>query len=294
MLTVDQEGGQVAQLSAVVSPWPTMRALGSVGDPGLAERVGVAIGRELRALGVDVDWAPVLDVDTNPDNPIINDRALSGDPKAVAELGAALVRGLQSVGVGACGKHFPGHGDTEIDSHLALPFIGHDPERLREIEWPPFTAAIAAGVGAIMTAHVVIEALDPDHPATVSQRTLAVLREEMGFGGVIVSDGIEMKALSERYSPQQIVTLGLNAGVDLFLACDPDGVMEHYLGLVHAVEQEEISHETLLEAARRVERWRRRFYRGPGSEEAIQRWVRCGEHQGLVEEIEERAGEAWG
>ena len=188
-----------------------MRHLGQLNDVALTQRVGKALAQELRAMNFDIDFAPVLDVDTNPKNPIIGDRAFSHDPKLVAAHGAALIKGLQENGVGACGKHFPGHGDTDVDSHLALPSVGHEMGRLRDIEWPPFAAAIKAGVGAIMTAHVVVEALD-EMPATLSHRALQHLRDELQFKGCIVSDDIEMKAVADQYTPTEMAELGLKAG----------------------------------------------------------------------------------
>ena len=196
LLSVDQEGGRVARMKSPATEWPALRELGASDDPALAERLGRALALELRAVGIDVDFAPVLDVDTNPDNPVIGDRAFGSRPEEVGRLGAAFVRGMQGAGVGACGKHFPGHGDTAIDSHLDLPSVEHDLERLRRVEWPPFAAAIEAGVDAIMTAHVLVPALDAEHPGTLSPEVLGRLRDELGFQGVIVSDDIEMKAVA--------------------------------------------------------------------------------------------------
>ena len=168
-VSVDQEGGRVARLKAPFTEWPPMATLGRSGDVQLAERFARALATELRAVGITLDFAPVLDVHTNPKNPIIGDRALAERAEDVARSGSAIVRALQAEGVAACGKHFPGHGDTSTDSHLELPLVEHPPERLREVEFVPFSAAIEAGVATIMTAHVLVPALDEQRPATLSQ-----------------------------------------------------------------------------------------------------------------------------
>lgn len=292
LCSVDQEGGRVARLREPATLWPPMREIGRLNDPDLVRRVAGALGRELRALNFDVDYAPVLDVDTNPKNPVIGDRAFGSNPRRVAALGAAFVEGLQAESVGGCGKHFPGHGDTELDSHLALPYVENELGRLREIEWPPFRAAIAAGVGAIMTAHVVVLPLDEHRPATLSRVVLQHLRGELGFGGVVVSDDVEMKAVLEHYEPRTIATEGLRAGVDVFLACQrPEVVLELYRGLVRAVEDEEITHEELLAAERRVLAWRRRFFRPGISWKQAHGRIGPVAHDGLVEELQRRLQE---
>src|SRR3954470_6815466 len=188
-VSVDQEGGRVARLKAPFTEWPPMATLGRSGDVRLAERFARALAAELKAVGVTLDFAPVLDIHTNPNNPVIGDRALADKAEQVARLGGAIVRTLQAEGIAACGKHFPGHGDTSVDSHLELPLVEHPPERLREVEFLPFKAAIEAGVATIMTAHVLVPALDEQRPATLSKRIITgILRQELGFEGVILSD----------------------------------------------------------------------------------------------------------
>src|SRR5262245_50208476 len=151
-VSVDQEGGRVARLKAPFTEWPPMATLGRSGDAALARRFARALAAELKAVGITLDYAPVLDVHTNPKNPVIGDRALAEKAADVARLGEAIIRGLQAEGIAACGKHFPGHGDTSTDSHLELPLVEHPPERLRDVEFAPFRAAIAANVATIMTA----------------------------------------------------------------------------------------------------------------------------------------------
>jgi beta-N-acetylhexosaminidase len=174
-----------------------MATLGRSGDVGLAERFAAALAAELKAIGVTLDFAPVLDVHTNPKNPVIGDRALGEKAADVARLGAAIIRTLQAQGIAACGKHFPGHGDTQADSHHELPLVEQPPERLREVEFAPFRAAIEARVATIMTAHVLVPAFDETRPATLSKRIVTeLLREELNYDGVILSDDLEMKAVA--------------------------------------------------------------------------------------------------
>lgn len=264
LCSVDQEGGRVARVREPATVWPSMGQLGLLDDPDLMRQVGAAIAREMRALNFDVDYAPVLDVATNPKNPIIGDRAFAAHPSKVAALGRAFIEGLQGGGVSGCGKHFPGHGDTDKDSHLELPFVEHELARLREIEWPPFRAAVEAGVGAIMTAHVMTMTLDEKLPATLSRRVLGYLRHELGFNGPIISDDVEMKALAEHHTPCEIAREGLSAGIDVYLACQkPDVILELYRQLILAVEDGVITHEDLLKSERRTIAWRDRFYKEP-------------------------------
>ncbi len=287
--SVDQEGGRVARVREPASLWPAMGKLGLLDDPALVRQVGAAIAQEVRALNFDIDYAPVLDVATNPKNPVIGDRSFSSDPKRVAALAAAFIHGLEGAGVGGCGKHFPGHGDTDKDSHLELPKVEHELGRLRETEWPPFTAAIRAGVGAIMTAHVVVTPLDEELPATLSARVLRHLREELRFRGVIVSDDVEMKALADHFPLRTMAGRGMNAGIDAFLACHkPEVVLELYRGIVQAVEEEEISHQTILTAEKRVLAWRDRFYQPPRPWRETKLLIGPGAHGGLLEEIDTR------
>jgi beta-N-acetylhexosaminidase len=185
-VAIDQEGGLVQRLRAPLTVWPDMFSVGAAGNPARTEQVGRALGQELAALGIGWDFAPVLDVHTNPDNPVIGNRSFGTTPEAVAAHALAFWRGLRSAGVLGCGKHFPGHGDTHTDSHLELPVVDHPMERLRAVELAPFAAAARAGMEAIMTAHVLFPALDPDRPATLSRRVLTdLLRGELGFAGVM-------------------------------------------------------------------------------------------------------------
>ncbi len=292
LLSVDQEGGRVMRLRAVhgFTEVPPMRALGATGDEALAREMGALLGRELRAVGIDQDFAPVVDVDTNPRNPVIGDRSLSRDPGEVARLGAALVQGIQSAGVAACAKHFPGHGDTLQDSHLELPRLPHDLARLRAVELPPFRAAAAAGVASVMTAHVVFEALDGAHPATMSAPVLQLLRQECGFSGAVVTDDLEMQAVAAHYPLEEAVAAAVNAGADLLLVCHRAEVQHRAIdALRRAVEWGQVSRQRLAEARGRVAgllRWA-----GPPPDpQAARARLRTPEHLALVARLPATGG----
>jgi beta-N-acetylhexosaminidase len=219
IISLDQEGGRVQRIKAPLAVWPPMAALGARDDEALSEAVGRAVGAEVASLGFNVDYAPVLDVHTNASNPVIGDRAFGREVEPATRHALAFWRGLEAAGVRGCGKHFPGHGDTATDSHLELPRVDHDERRLREVELKPFAAAVHAGMPMIMTAHVLYPAIDA-RPATLSRRWLTdVLRGELGFRGVILSDDLDMKAVAGQFPLEEAVIDGLLAGCDAFLAC---------------------------------------------------------------------------
>ena len=210
----------------------------------LAERYGRCSGREARALGLNWVLGPVCDVNNNPDNPVINVRAWGEDPATAGALAAAFLRGAQAEGVLCCAKHFPGHGDTSSDSHLELPLLSHSRERLERIELPPFRQAIAAGVASVMTAHLLLPSLDPDLPATLSPVVLNdLLRQELGFDGLVVTDALVMEAITGRYGAGEAAVLALEAGADLVLMpADADAALD---AIVAAIEAGRLSHERL-------------------------------------------------
>ena len=252
IVAIDEEGGDVTRLEAGTgSSYPGNAALGVVDDVGLTERVTGSLGAELAAVGVNLDLAPVADVNTNPLNPVIGIRSFGSDPDLVARHVAASVRGFQTVGVAACAKHFPGHGDTSDDSHLALPVVeGLDPFAL-----VPFQAAIAAGVRSIMTAHIVVRSLG-DVPATMSRPVLHdLLRDDLGFDGLVVTDALEMKAISETVGVEEGAIRALAAGADaLCLGHDlfDESAVSVRDALVDAVSAGRLPEERLAEAAGRV------------------------------------------
>lgn len=257
VVAVDEEGGDVTRLHATgLSPVPGPAVLGAVDDLSLTRAVARAVGSELSAVGVNLDLGPVADVNTNPDNPVIGTRSFGTDPAHVAAHVAAWIVGLQETGVAACVKHFPGHGDTDEDSHLALPRLDVDVETLARRELVPFAAAVAAGAASVMTSHIVVPALDPDLPATLSPVVLGLLRERLGHDGVIVSDALDMAGASGERGIPEAAVLALAAGVDL-LCLGPDrpadSVREVQDAVVAAVEQGRLPHERLAEAAGRVD-----------------------------------------
>ena len=287
LVSIDQEGGRVARLRSPqgFTELPPMRAIGQTGDRDLAFAAGALLGRELRAVGIDQDYAPVVDVDTNPRNPVIGDRSFSRDPEVVARLGTALAQGLQSAGVAACAKHFPGHGDTSQDSHQDLPHLPHDLGRLRAVELVPFRALAAAGVASAMTAHVVFDALDPHRPATMSGPVLRLLREECRFDGCVISDDLEMKAVADHFPLEEAVPEALRAGVDALLVCHQAALQHRAIDLARgAVESGKVSRERLAEARRRVDALLR--WAGPAPDAGVVRArLRTGEHLALAARI---------
>jgi beta-N-acetylhexosaminidase len=292
-VAVDQEGGRVARLRKPFTEWPPMAVLGRSGSVDLATRFAAALAAELKAVGVTLDYAPVLDIHTNPRNPIIGDRALADDAELVARLGAAIVRGLQDNGIAACGKHFPGHGDTSVDSHLELPLVEHPPDRIRRVECVPFGEAIGAGVAFIMTAHVLVPALDEERPATLSPDIVqGILRDELGYEGVILSDDLEMKAIAKSYAIPDAAVQAIAAGCDGVLICSGDANVQAATleALVHGVEDGRISYTRLEDALKHLRHPKERFLAAPvgspaGRAARLQHVLGCDAHQQIAEEI---------
>jgi beta-N-acetylhexosaminidase len=237
-VAIDQEGGLVQRLRAPLTEWPAMQTVAAAGDPRRTWAVGRALGDELALLGIGWNFAPVLDVNTNPANPVIGSRAFGDDPATVITHALAFWRGLRGAGVLGCGKHFPGHGDTALDSHHHLPAVEHPLQRLRTVELAPFAAAIQAGAEALMSAHVMFPAVDPGRPGTLSPAVMTdLVRGQLGFQGLLVSDDLGMKALADRFSIEEIVVQGLAAGLDQFIIRGPvDRQQAAWQALVAAVE----------------------------------------------------------
>lgn len=294
LVAVDQEGGRVARLREPWTLWPTARALGRTADEHLARQMGGALAAELSACGIRLDFTPVMDVDTNPANPVIGDRSYGSDPDLVGRMGVAVIHGLQDQGVAACAKHFPGHGDTDLDSHFALPAVGHSRARLEEVELPPFRMAIEAGVASFMTAHVIVRELDDAVPATLSRLVVqGLLREEMGFEGVIFSDDLEMKAVSGRWGYAEGAVLAMNAGCDAIPVCsNHDAQVQAMEGLVRAVESGEVPWARLDDAHGRVRRLKQRFVVPYGLPDPRQARLTAGsaEWWAVAQAIAERGG----
>ncbi|MDI2128078.1 glycoside hydrolase family 3 protein [Yinghuangia seranimata] len=258
LVAIDEEGGDVTRLEVGTgSSWPGNLALGTVDDPALTRAVAGGLGRDLARCGVNFNWAPDADVNSNPDNPVIGVRSFGADPDLVARHTRAYVEGLQATGVAACVKHFPGHGDTAVDSHLGLPRVDASRELLATRELVPFRAAIEAGAKAVMSAHIVLPAYDDEHPATLSRTILTgLLREELGYDGLIVTDGIEMGAIADTYGIADGTVRALAAGADAVCVggglCDEATVVLLRDAIVDAVRTGRLPEERLADAARRV------------------------------------------
>lgn len=269
LIAVDQEGGAVVRVRDVPYP-PSMMALGAADDLGLTRKMGAMSARGLRAVGVNVNFAPVADVNHNPRNPVIAERAFGGDPEAVARHVAAFVAGHQEAGVGAVVKHFPGHGDTDLDSHLELPHLAADAARLERLELPPFRRAVAAGVAGVMSAHIVLPALDPALPATLSRAVLTgLLRERLGFDGVIFTDALDMRAIAASFAPAEAALRAVAAGADMALYLGPLKEHEAILRRLEAgLASGELDPEAVARARARLRALARRFPVAPAPEAA--------------------------
>jgi beta-N-acetylhexosaminidase len=295
-VAVDQEGGRVARLKRPFTEWPPMATLGRCGDSDLAERFADALAQELRAVGVNLDFAPVLDVLTHRDNPAIGDRAIADTPDDVARLGATIIRALQAGGVAACGKHFPGHGDTSVDSHHGLPVVEHGPDRLHAIELVPFKAAIRAGVASIITAHVLVPALDAHNPASMSRPIVTgLLRETLGFDGIVFTDDTGMRACADRFTPEEATIASVNAGSDGVLLCTPDYASHAAAleALVHAVETGAVPYARVEKSIARQRTAKERFLAaGQACSPQSARWkdiLGCDAHRQIALEMQRYA-----
>jgi beta-N-acetylhexosaminidase len=263
LVAIDEEGGDVTRLEVTRgSSYPGNAALGSADDPRLTEEVARAIGRDLSAAGVNLNYAPVADVNANADNPVIGVRSFGADSALVVRHTAAYVRGLQAAGVAACAKHFPGHGDAGMDSHLGLPLVDFDDAKLAT-HLAPFRAAVAAGVKCVMTAHILFPRYDADLPATMSRAVLTgLLRGELGYQGLVITDGIDMGSISATYGIAEGAVKAISAGADAICfgggLADEDAFLHLRNALVWAVRERRLSEERLHEAAERnrdVARW---------------------------------------
>jgi beta-N-acetylhexosaminidase len=285
LIGIDQEGGRVARLGDPFTSFPPARHVGLGTDLATAEDVGRALALEMASVGIDIDFAPVLDVDSNPANPIIGDRAFSSRAEEVTACATAFLRGLHSGGVLGCGKHFPGHGDTELDSHVDLPTVRRARRDLEEMELVPFRAAIRAGVPMLMTAHVLYPALDESKPATFSAPILRdLLRREMGFEGVVISDDLEMGAVSRHMQVEDAAVAALLAGIDWVLICnDLDLAVRAAERIADAIEDGRLDRHALAASARRIRGLAVPPRHGAASEPPL------AAHRQLAERIRQRA-----
>ena len=233
-IAIDQEGGRVHRLPAPFTHFPPAALLGRTGNPDLAYRFGLAAARELSAVGINLNFAPVLDVHSNPENPVIGDRSLGPNPEQVTMFGMAIIRGLRDGGIIPCGKHFPGHGDTAQDSHLELPVVEKDLAALKAVELFPFIHVCQNQVESLMTAHVLYPSLDSRYPATLSETIIGkLLREELGYQGVVFGDDLEMKAISTNYPLEEAVSRAVRAGVDVLMFCHDKTSAIHAFNFLH-------------------------------------------------------------
>ncbi len=262
IISVDHEGGRVFRLPPPFTPFPPMRKIGdycSANDNySFAEDVGKVFGMELSAVGFNLDYAPVLDVDSNPDNPIIGDRAFSSDPQVVAKSALALAKGLGAEKILSCGKHFPGHGDTSEDSHLTLPVVEKTLQELQACELVPFRQAVQFGIPALMTAHVMYPKLDQEWPATLSEKILTdLLKRKLGFEGLILSDDMFMQGIVAKWGIEDAAEQFFRAGGDMVLLCHQEAAQRRVAAhLVHRAEQDGDFKRLLEEKSMRVSKLR--------------------------------------
>ena len=289
LIAIDQEGGSVHRLPLPFTRFPAAAAIGAANDAALAYAFGRASAAELALAGINLDFAPVLDVGSNPKNPIIGARAFGADPKTVGAMAVAWSRGLRDGGVIPCGKHFPGHGDTDKDSHLELPIVTRALAELQAIELPPFIAACRAGIAALMTAHVKFTALDPHHAATLSAPIVTgLLRHQLGYDGVVFSDDMKMKAVSDDFEPGEAAVLALRAGVDVMLFChDLDSAAHAVEALCAAAEHEPALRAQVEAGGRRIAALKERYLKGftGAAEENVEERLGRLDHRRLIEQI---------
>jgi beta-N-acetylhexosaminidase len=288
IIAADQEGGQLMAVNEGATQLPGNMALGATGSSRLAQQAGEVLGCEMSALGINANYAPSLDVNSNPGNPVIGVRSFGEDAELAARLGAALIEGIQSQGCAATAKHFPGHGDTESDSHHGVPVVRHSLERLRQVELPPFSAAVRSGVQMVMTGHLALPALDggEDLPATLSTRILkGLLREELGFRGAIVTDAMDMKAIDQGETFGEQALRAAAAGSDLLLLThDPSSHRAAFESLTCPGALDTAETEDSLGRIRALKRWLTTRSPQPGLEH-----VGCPAHLAVAKEIAARS-----
>ncbi len=252
-ISIDHEGGKINRLVKPFTKFPGNDYLGDLNSPKIGFEFGMVLAKELKAVGINVNYAPVVDVNSNRDSPIIKGRAFSSDPEICGKLGSAVCRGIQKMGVVAVAKHFPGHGDTKEDSHFALPKVNKTVAQLEELELIPFRRVIRSRVEAIMTAHIMNPAVDPELPSTLSKKTIDILRNDLRFSKIIISDDMEMKAIADHYSVEDAAVLAVNAGCDMLIYKADAGLpMVAFEAVVKAVESNKISMSTLEQAVGRI------------------------------------------
>ncbi len=293
LVCIDQEGGRVWRLPPEFTFFPEARALGNAGSTALAWSASGVIAQELSAVGIHCNFAPVLDLHTNPDNPVIGDRSFGSDPPSAAALARSTLLSFRAHGITGCGKHFPGHGDTDLDSHETLPTVSADRERLSTVEMVPYRILARDArrpLELVMTAHVRYPALDPKRPATLSRRILrGVLRGQIGFEGLIVTDDLEMGAITKNYGPDEASLLALRAGADLLMFCHTPSLLPVCIDtLCRAMKSGEISFGRIRRSLNRIQRFKKRLrLRLPDEPERNRLFQRIGsaEHQRIAAQV---------
>ena len=291
LISIDQEGGRVTRLPKGFTIFPPCELLGRCNSSELAYAAAATIAKELKAVGINMNMAPVLDVNSNPDNPVIGDRAFGSTSDVVGEMGLVTTAGLQDNKVVACGKHFPGHGDTNADSHKELPVVEASRERLEAVEFPPFRRAVAGGVATMMTAHVLYKRLDDQLPATLSPAIITnLLREEMRFDGVVLTDDLEMHAIVDHYGPGDAAVRALLAGCDVLLICkDRDREIAAFEAVEKAVASGTVDSRRLDQSVARIQQVKQRFlipYK-PAMISDAKLVAGCRTHQALLQSMQQ-------
>jgi beta-N-acetylhexosaminidase len=289
-IAIDQEGGRIHRLPPPFIHFPAARLIGRRDDPHLAYRAGRATGAELALVGINLNFAPVLDIDSNPKNPIIGNRSFGSTAKRVIKIGTAWTQGLRDGGVIPCAKHFPGHGDTDRDSHLALPFVDRRLAELRSRELLPFAHAVRYQIESLMTAHVVFRFLDPDFPATLSSKIIGgFLRGELAYNGVVFGDDLEMRAVSDDYGEEEVIKLAVNAGLDILMFChDRERAVRGFEFLCREAERDPRVRARVDESFERITKLKRRFSKTDGTAVSVRevaRRLKSFDHQKIVAEI---------
>jgi beta-N-acetylhexosaminidase len=286
-LAIDQEGGRVHRLPPPFTHFPAAALIGATRNIDLAYRCGRATAAELALVGINLNFAPVLDVNSNALNPIIGDRAFAAEPSQVIEMSLAWMRGLRDGGIIPCGKHFPGHGDTEKDSHLALPVVDRTLDELKAVELRPFVHAGAAHIESLMTAHVRYRSLD-DLPATLSERVVTgLLRHQLGYDGVVFSDDMEMKAIGDNFPSNQAAAMAARAGVDVLLFChDLSKALEAFECLCDEAEKDPALRARLEKSYRRITELKGRYIKNfSGIAEGIGSRLKSLNHRRMVAQV---------
>jgi beta-N-acetylhexosaminidase len=289
-IAIDQEGGRVHRLPVPFTHFPPAARIGATDNPNFAYQAARATAEELAAVGINFDFAPVLDVNSNPKNPVIGDRSFGSDPKEVIAFSERWIQGLRDGGIIPCGKHFPGHGDTDKDSHLDLPVVDRSLEELTKVELPPFISACHDGIESLMTAHVVYRALDPELPATLSSNIVTgLLRDKLHYNGVVFGDDMEMKAISSHYGEEEAIALCARAGIDVMLFChELPKALRAFEFLCSEVEREPQLRTQVENSYRRISKLKQGFlkrFTGIDDRELGKRLARP-KHRRIVEEIQ--------